>query len=102
MDLQKRQKQILPMVLLTLMMMLILVPEAFAYGEQLESSVTKFVEWGVRILGYIGFLGGGVWAAIDWMMSGGQHVKKALSVILGGVFLISLPKLYTIIQAAIA
>lgn len=74
-------------------------PAAFAVGEQIESSLTKLLDWVTKVLGGMALAYGIVFTGMKMSLGDEQAIKKGLEIIGGGITIFSSMYIVQLIQA---
>jgi type IV secretory pathway VirB2 component (pilin) len=87
------------MILLGLFVALIFfAQDAFAYGEEIESSLNNLINWVTKVIGGAAIVGGIVWTGIRMSMGDENAIKNGLKVIGGGILIFSAKWILELLQ----
>jgi len=77
----------------------ITTPDALAVGEQIESSLTKLLDWVTKVLGGMALAYGIVFTGMKMSLGDDQAIKKGLGIIGGGITIFSSMYIVQLIQS---
>ncbi len=72
---------------------------AFAYGEQIESSLTNLLKWITGVLGGLAVGFGIVWTGIRVSMHDEKALSTGMKIIAGGILIFSSMKIVELLRA---
>lgn len=72
---------------------------AFAYGEQIESSLTNLLKWITGVLGGLAVGFGIVWTGIKVSMHDEKALSTGMKIIAGGILIFSSMKIVELLRA---
>jgi len=75
------------------------ITDAFAVGEQIESSLTKLLDWVTKVLGGMALAYGIVFTGMKMSLGDDQAIKKGLGIIGGGITIFSSMYIVQLIQS---
>ena len=90
------------MVLMTVFVGWLIMAEAefaFAYGEQIESSLTNLLKWITGVLGGLAVAFGMVWTGIRISMHDEKALSTGIKIIAGGILIFSSIKIVELLRA---
>ncbi|HOX23767.1 MAG TPA: TrbC/VirB2 family protein [Elusimicrobiales bacterium] len=73
--------------------------DAHAVGEQIESSLTKLLDWVTKVLGGMALAYGIVFTGMKMSLGDDQAIKKGLGIIGGGITIFSSMYIVQLIQS---
>lgn len=72
--------------------------DALAVGEQIESSLTKLLNWVTKVLGGMALAYGLVFTGMKMSLGDEQAIKKGLGIIAGGIVIFSATYIVALVQ----
>jgi type IV secretory pathway VirB2 component (pilin) len=94
----KRRVTLLDLVLILVVVQLFVPCPAFAYGEQIQSSLTTLLNWITKVLGGLAVGFGLVWTGIRVSSGDEQAFKTGLKIVGGGILIFSAMNIVRLLQ----
>jgi len=94
----KKRVTVMDVLLIIIMVQLIVGQPAFAYGEDIQTSLTTLLDWVTKVLGGIAIGFGLVWTGIRVSAGDEQAGKTGLKIVGGGILIFSAMSIVTLLQ----